>query len=141
MDPWLKIKQNCPMCKCSITSSPSTTGAVSGPPPPHDSEDDDNFAVAVAVMRSVSPVSEGSDDISILNLRQMGGDEAEGGDGEEEGGSEVSQDTFSTQASDIPLLAAEREGAVVEEVELMPYSPQVEVNMESLNSPPSHDTT
>lgn len=106
VDPWLKIKQNCPMCKCSITSNASPSNA-----PPND---DNDFAVEVAV-RSGSPVSGESDDISMLNLRHVTAEEGSNGAAQD-------SDTASSHTSNDPLLGEPR-------VEIVPYSPQVELNL------------
>lgn len=96
------------MCKCSITSKPLPSNT-----PRND------FTVEVAV-RSESPAtaSEGSDDISILNLRHdMVGEEGSNGDQD--------SDNASSHTSDAPLLGMEGEPTV----QVVPYSPQVELNL------------
>lgn len=122
VDPWLKIKQNCPMCKCSITSSPSNH-STSRPSEP---------AAAVVVPRAASPVSNRSDDASMINL---GHDSVQMSVPAEEGDTISSQasDSVSSQASDSLLLP----GPASEElnVDIAPYSPQVEVNVELLPTP------
>lgn len=98
------------MCKCSITSDPSPSNT-----PPND------FTVEVAV-RSSSPASQESDDISMLNLRQ-----GVGAGGEE--GSTGTQDSDSTSSQ-----------AALLRVEVVPYSPQVELNLPLTSSPTEQDT-
>lgn len=133
VDPWLKIKQNCPMCKCSITKAPS--------PLPH--ADQSN----VTEGHSGRGASEGSDDLNMFNFGReeaagegmidLGHEEADEGRIDPRS-SYASQDTDSssdTQASDSPLLVTE--GADEPGVAVLPYSPQVEVNLECVLPPPT----
>ena len=116
VDPWLKIKQNCPMCKSSITSSPSnhSTNRPSAVEP----------AATVVAPRAPSPAV--SDDAS------MGQDSVQM-DVPTEGDSVSSQasDSVTSQASDSLLLPTSEELSV----DVAPYSPQVEVNVELLPIP------
>jgi hypothetical protein len=114
VDPWLRIKQTCPMCKCSITTTPSS-----------------DTPLREVLDRSVSP---SSDDLSVVNLGEEEEHIEEHTDTrsphEADTGSNHGSDTTSTSepASDSPLIP------IVEEltVNVLPYSPQVEVNMEQL---------
>lgn len=127
MDPWLKIKQNCPMCKSSITSTPPS---------------DAPFNRTAVVASSGSPAAD-EDDLSMINLSH---NEEEDGLAEPGVPQGVSQETHdvpleiadsvsnqtsdaaSDLASDSPLLPMTEQPGV----EITPYSPQVELNVESL---------
>ncbi len=116
------------MCKCSITTTP----------PPAPSTDNSQATTTTTRSRAaVSPVpgspvligeegfAENSNVVSMVNLRR---------NEEEDNTTTVSQESDvssnSTQTSDTPLLGMDEPN-----VEVMPYSPQVEVAIESLMSP------
>lgn len=115
VDPWLKIKQNCPMCKCSITRSPPVGTPLSRGVAAH----------------SGSPITEEEDDLSMITLsrEQDGSPQPNVPQESDTVSSDTVSSTLSDQASDAPLLPTTDEGPTVE---IMPYSPQVEVNIESL---------
>ena len=97
------------MCKCSITSNPAP--ATSHPPP--------NDLTLEVTVRSESPVSNESDDISMLSLRHE--------EEETEASNMAAQDSDNTSSntSDAPLLGSTAEPMV----EIQMYSPQIELNL------------
>ena len=118
------------MCKCSITSTPHPSSGT-------DSAGNDQAASSTSSSFAASPIPgspvligeegpiEGSNVVSMVSLRA--GREDEG-----DNSTTVSQesDVSSTQ-SHAPLLG-HHTGSDEPNIETMPYSPQVEVNIESL---------
>lgn len=102
------------MCKSSITTATSSDTPLS----------------PAVVASSGSPVPNEDDDLSMIDLQH----EEEGGSPEPQEADVLSNtsnqasDTASEPASDSPLLPITGEPTV----EVIPYSPQVEVNLESL---------
>lgn len=132
VDPWLKIKQNCPMCKCSITQTPAP-----GAPPRNDENDHDGSEMqdrGVAVDEHTGGSDHETSDELNISLRH-GGASREGASLHSSG----SEDTNSpllpvSQLTTEPESLAVSTGPSHEEpnVAVLPYFAQVEVNMESL---------
>lgn len=80
---------------------------------------------------SGSPITEEEDDLSMITLsrEQDGSPQPNVPQESDTVSSDTVSSTLSDQASDAPLLPTTDEGPTVE---IMPYSPQVEVNIESL---------
>ena len=119
VDPWLKIKQNCPMCKASIKTSPSSSGTP---------------LRELANMAASSAAADETDNLSINDLRHeeenIGSPEPlEEPDAVSNASNPASETSDTSEpTSDSPLLRVTEEPTVV----VTPYSPQVEVRFESL---------